>query len=192
VNLDDLKKMNTFQPFEDFIRQFILEDDPLFRMIYFPTSNPLDENQYPNEENPYRIFEASESNEHGVILFGRKNDEILNTSSICVMIDFEQMQKGSLQEYNTVYILIRTILKGDVQKLENDLDRAFIIDKFIENNLDRSNLTGLGEIKKTSFKALPLNEQNSGYLSMYKGTVFSSDFINNKNIQKRIFGGGDS
>jgi hypothetical protein len=185
MDLNDYKQMNSFQQFEDYIKQFIVTNIDLFKFIFYPMSNPLNEDE---QEDPYRIFEESESNEHGVVLFGAKNDEILNTSSICILIDFEQTPKGNLQEYNTVYILIRTIIKGNIQKLENGLDRAFIIDKLIENNLDKSNLTGLGEIRKTDFKPLPLNEQNQGYLSMYKAIVFSYDFIDNKNIQARIRG----
>jgi len=186
MTLDDLETINNFQVFEDFIREFIILDTDLFKMIYYPQKNPLIQ---ADEENPYKIFEESESNEHGVVLFGAKNNEILNTSNIVILIDFEQTPKGNLQEYNTVYIIIRTILKGDVQKLGNGLDRAFIIDKLIENQLDRSTLTGLGEIKKTSFKPLPLNEQNQGYIAMYKATSFAYDFLNNKNIQKKYFGG---
>ena len=184
MNLDDYKKMNSFQVYEDFIRNFFLADVDLFKFVFYPSSNPLNEL---DEENPYKIFEETD-NGHGTVLFGRKNNTILNTCTIVVLIDFEQTSKTNYQDYRTDCIIIRTIIKGDVQKLANGLDRAFIIDKLIENNLNKANITGLGTVKKLSFGEMPLNEENSGYISLYSATNFSYDVINNKNIQSRIRG----
>jgi len=183
MDLDYYKKMNIFQPFEDYIRKFILEDNDLFKFIFYAQQSPL---LQPDEENPYRIFDASENNEHGVVLFGRKNNAILNTSTVILLVDFEITNKGSLREYNNVSIIFRIILKGDIQKLENGLDRAFIIDKLLENNFNRANINGLGYITKKSTAYTAINEENNSYMSIYKGNVFSCDDMNNKNFLKKI------
>lgn len=188
MNLDDLKKINVFQPFEDFIKKVIMTNEPLFRMIYFPTSNPLDEVLYNYPEDPYKIFKESENNEHGVVLFGRKNNVILNTSTIILLVDFESTIKSNFTEYENIHIILRIIIKGDVQKLENEIDRSFVIAQMIDNTINLASVNGLGEIKKKSMNYSSINEQNNCYMLMYSATSFSSDLSNNKNFQKRIRG----
>jgi len=188
MTLDDLTStIDDFNMFEDFIKEFILSDNALFRMIYFPQKNPL---LPEDEENPYKIFEDIEGdNTHGAVLFGRKFNTILNTATIVVLVDFECYQKANSQEFDKITIIFRIILKGvDVQKLENGVDRAFIIGKLISDNFDLANVNGLGQVKKKSMGYSAINEENSSYLLTFSANSFSSDIGNNKNFKKRIFG----
>jgi hypothetical protein len=175
-----LSEIADFDKFKSFIRNSIMSDEDLFKMIYYQYSSPLDMD-YP--ENPYDIFTSS--NEHGCVLFRRKNDEILSDEQINVLIDLHSSSISN--EYNVVYIVVRIICKGEnIQELADGTNRVFSIAKSFDNNFNLAHVTGLGEVRQEKFKEIELNSQNVGYMLIYKAYTFSSDWSNNKNFQEQF------
>ena len=183
ASLDDLKELDDFKLFKDFIKRFILQSEDLWKLIFYGSGNPL---LLDVSENPYEIF--TPSSEHGCVLFRRKNDTILNEEQVSVLIDFESASSSC--EYDSVYIVVRIIAKGsNIQDLENGVNRSFAISKLFDDEFNTANINGLGEVKKKSMTPLSVNEENAGYLLLYTGHSFSSDIINNKNFKKRLLEG---
>jgi len=178
-----MKELNDFQNIKSFIRNFIIEEENLFKTIYFSDSSPT-ENDLP--DNPYDIFTASSS--HGCVLFRRKNDIVQSEEGVNLLISMYSVPHGNFNEYADTYILISLICKGvNVQELEDGTDRSAYISYLIDNNLIQANING-SIIKKESYKPIPLNEENSGWQNIYRCTGFSYDYLANKNIQRQIRG----
>jgi hypothetical protein len=191
MTLDDLSEINDITKIKNFIKRFILEDEVLYRLIYFNCNNPLDETTYFYPENPYIIFEESNdtNNIHGIVLFDRKNDSILNYETINVLVDFESIIKANSKELNKIMIIFRIIAKGvDIRFLENGTNRIFAIEKLIDDNFNKANINNLGEVKQQSISDLNLNEENLGQVVIYRSFGFNSNISSNKNFKKRIFG----
>jgi hypothetical protein len=185
-SLDDLLEIDDYLKFKTFIKKFILENENLYRLIYFSMSNPLDEITCVYPEDPYGIFDNTD-NTHGVVLFDKKNDTILNTQSICVLIDFESTLKANSKEFNSVYILVRVLAKGsDIRKLSNEVDRISAIIKIFDDEFNTASVNGLGETRRQSISSVSVNEENVGNLVTYKANSFNSDWSTNKNFKKRI------
>lgn len=178
-----MKELNNFQNIKDFIREFIIEESDLWKTIYYSSSSPTLLNY---SDNPYEIFEAS--NSHGCVLFRRKNDIVLSEEGINVLIIMYNVPYGNYNEYSSTFIDISIICKGvNVQELDDGTDRSAYIAYLIDNNINQARING-SLIKRESYKPIPLNEENSGWKSIYSCTDFSYDYINNKNIQKQIRG----
>lgn len=188
-------ELDNYQDFKKFIKTFFLTDMDLWKIVYYPQISPLDGE---DPENPYDIFDSSTAtNEndkeiHGVVIFRQKNDEILNASIPIILIDFKSLPKGNYKEYNNIYINFRIICKGsyiqDIQYKDDINNRISVIAELIDNNFNQSMINGLGEVKRISYDSIPINEENEGFSLTYKASSFSYNFINNKNIQKRIRG----
>ena len=175
--------MNDFKDIKDFIRYFIIDDENLFKVIYYSDSLAL-QNDLP--DTPYEIFIPSSS--HGCVLFRRKNDVVLSEESVNILVTLYDVPYGNSKEYSSTFIDISIICKGvNVQELEDKTDRSAYISYLIDNNLNQARING-SLIKRESYKPIPLNEENSGYQIIYSCTNFSYDYLNNKNIQKQIRG----
>jgi hypothetical protein len=194
MTIDDLKELDDFQEFKKFIKIFILQNSDLWKLIYYPVSDPLSQE---DSENPYDIFDNSTAmNEdgsngiHGVLLFKDKNNAILNASIPIILINFHSTRKSNSIEFNNVYCVFRIICKGDsVQELANGVNRSFAIAKLIDDEFAKANVNGLGKVERISFSELSLNEENVGYNIVFKASSFACDSLNNKNLNKRIMGG---
>jgi len=190
------KELDGFDDYRNFIKSFIIQNSNLWKIIYYPVFSPLKEEDL---ENPYEIFEDSSAitekgNEvHGVVLFKQKNNTILNSSLPVILINFRSSTKGSLKEYNNIYIVIKIICKGEyIQDIEYEDDvcsRSNVIAKLFDNNLNKANINGLGEVKRISFDNLSINEENTCLLLTYRLTSFSCDLSSNINFQENVFGG---
>ena len=189
------KELDNYQDFKKFIKTFILTDMNLWKVVYYPNFSPLDEN---DPENPYDIFESETATSdeegaiHGVFLFRQKNNTILNSSIPIVLIDFISRSKGNKKEYNNVYINFKILCKGDyiqeIQYEEEINNRCAVIAELIDNNFNKANINGLGEVERIGYEPIPINEENEGFLCTYRASSFSYNFMNNKNIQRKIRG----
>lgn len=185
--LDNLKELDSFQDFKIFIKNFIIKNEQLFRLIWFSNSNPLDEDICLYPDSPYEIFTPSSS--HGCVLFRRKNDVVESQEQINVLITFHSVPKGNSSIFRDIFIVIRIITKGtNVQELENGLNRINCIAELFDNELNQANITGLGKTNKEKYRDLSLNEENDGMMLMYIANDFSYDYISNKNVQQKVFG----
>jgi hypothetical protein len=52
VNLSDLKEIDDFQIYKNFIKKFILEDQILQKIIYYPVRNPLLQDNFVRYSHP--------------------------------------------------------------------------------------------------------------------------------------------
>jgi hypothetical protein len=196
VNLDDLKELDDFQEFKEYIKTFIIENENLFRMIYFPTKNPLDTISYPYPQDPYQIFDSDsaigedgKSEIHGVVLFKQKNDKILNSSLPILLIDFHTTKLGTNNIYDNLYIAVRFLCKGEyVQELENGMNRSFVIANMFDNLFNFAKFNDVGKVHRQSFDPIPINEQNIGYSSIYKCRVLANHLLDNKNYLQDKYG----
>jgi hypothetical protein len=185
MKVDDLLEIDDIGLFKNFIKQFFIDNEQLFRLVWFADSNALDESICSYPDDPYQLFIPSK--EHGCVLFRRKNNEILSEECVNILIDFHTASLS--REYDMVYIIFRIIIKGDnIQELSNGINRSFAIMKLMDNEFNRATINGLGEVKKEKIRDLNINEQNVGYTCIYSGHSFSSDYLNNKNIQKQLRG----
>lgn len=192
ASLDDLQELDNTQIFKRYIKNFILQNSDLQKLIYYPVKNPLLKDDL---ENPYDLFESTTaissegSGVHGVVLFRRKCDEIINTEIPIILITFESAPKGNSLTYRDIFIIVRIIAKGsNIQELENGLNRIDCIAKLFDDEFNQANITGLGKTKKEKYADLSINEQNDGKMLIYCASDFSYDYINNKNIQRQIRG----
>lgn len=178
-----MKELNDFQDIKSFINKFVIDDENLFKVIYYSESLAL---QKDLPDNPYEIFEPS--NSHGCVLFRRKNDVVLSEEGVNVLITMYDVPYGNLREYSSTYIQISIICKGvNVQELEDETDRSAYLASLIDNNLNQARING-SLIKRESYKPIPLNEENSGFQIIYSLVGFSYSVLENKNIQRRIRG----
>jgi hypothetical protein len=189
-SLSSLKEIDDFQKYKQFIKTFILENESLFRVIYFLVRNPMDELNYPYPENPYKIFtteKESDTDNHGVVLFSQKNVEILNYGTVIILINFDTTKYGNSGLLDNLYITIRIICKSDaVEDIEdsegNIYNRASVIAEFINNEMDDKRVGNIGKVKKIAFKPLDgLNEGNFGYVLTYKARNLSNRMLDETN-----------
>ena len=122
-NLDSLVELDDFGKFKSFIRNFIIEDSTLWKLIFHSCKNPLLEE---DSLAPYEIF--NESNEHGCVLFKRKNNTVLSDEVVNVLVDFYDAKLGDSYFLNDLFICFSIIMKGtNIQELENNVNRASAI-----------------------------------------------------------------
>lgn len=185
TNLDTLRELDDFQIFKKYIKSLILQNSVLQKIIYYPFKNPLIKDDL---ENPYDLFDSSTvmssdgSGVHGVVLFRRKCDEILNAEVPIILITFESTKLGNSDMLDNVYIVIRTITKGDsIQELENGLSRSSVIADLIDKSLNSSKISSIGKVTRQSFQPLNLNEENDGFLTIYKAQVISNRLLEEAN-----------
>lgn len=182
VNLSDLKEIDDFQIYKRFIQKFILEDQTLQKIIYYPVRNPLLQDDL---ENPYTIFDIpdkEDSDVHGVVLFKQKNPEILNYGTVIVLVDFETTSFGNSGLLDNLYIIFRIIIKStDIQELDNNLNRSYVIADLINDHLDNIKVGSIGYVKKQSINPVNTNEENSAISLIYKCRNLSNRLLENAN-----------
>ena len=194
MNINSLRELDDFQKYKQFIRDFILQDETLFRLIYFCNKNVFDEEKCEMPENPYKIFTTDkeyENDNHGVILFKQKNGEILNYGTVVVLVNFETTRLGNSSVMDNMYIIFRIIAKSEeIQELEDDegntVNRLYAIAECINNNCDHARVGNTGELRKQSMNALSINEENCGITLMFKTSEWGSKLLSrNKNYRKQ-------
>lgn len=179
--------LDSFKVFKDYIKKCVLEDSEFQKLIYYPYSNCLDMDDL---ENPYDLFSEDTAvnngnGVHGVLLFKRRADIIMNAEMPVVLVTFEATKKS--KDLLNVYIVFRIICKGNnVQYLNDGSSRIYSIKSLINDNLEGADINGLGKIEESSFQELSINEENDGMLLIMKGFAFNSDWSTNKNFKKRI------
>jgi hypothetical protein len=184
--LNDLKELDDFQIFKRYIKSFILQDSDLQKIIYYPYKNPLIKDDL---ENPYDIFDSStvmssdEKGVHGVVLFRRKCDEILNSEVPIILISFESTTIGYSNILDKVYIVIRIITKGStIQELENGLSRGNVIAELFDKYLNSSEISSIGKTTRKTFKSLNnINEENDGFIIIYKAQTLANRLLQQAN-----------
>lgn len=196
LNLNSLKELDDFQIYKQFIKNFIVLDETLYRLIYFNVKNPLDEVLYPFPQKSDKIFtteKESEDDNHGVVLFKQKNSEILNYGTTIVLVDFETTRRGTSEFFDNLYIIFRVIGKSDdIQELEdeeeNTINRLTTIIELIDNNFNLANVNNIGIVKRQSLNPLSINDENFGYTVIYKVAESFAHLSNNKNYQIKKYG----
>ncbi len=127
-NLDSLVELNDFGKFKSFIRNFIIENSTLWKLIFYSCKNPLLE-EY--SLSPYEIFD--ESADHGCVLFKRKNNTVLSDEVVNVLVSFYDTKISDSYFLNDLYICFHILCKGtNIQELENGISRTSAIAKLIE------------------------------------------------------------
>jgi hypothetical protein len=199
VGLDDLREIDDFQIFKQYIKQFILENEDLYRCIYFCFSDPFDEDKCPMPDKRLDIFDASKiqqrdgdsptENIHGVVLFRPKNDNVINSEIPVVLVNFASVPKGNSNYVDELFISIKIICKGmKIQELANGLNRTAVIADMFNNNLNFARMNHLTKVKKQSFKDVSINEENSAYLLTYTCNVLANHLTKNVNYLERNYG----
>lgn len=195
MTLDDLKSINNFDKYEKFIRTFFLMNQDLWRLVFYPYSDPFDDPRAVEPEDPYTIFareldgQGKNLDSHGVVLFQDKDDTIQNSSNVTILISFESTRMGNSYFLDNNYIIFQIICKGsDIRKLANDKDRVEAIEELIDNEFNFARINNISDIRKISCKKLNLNEQNIGRVLMYKCIGAGNNLSDNKNYQLRKYG----
>lgn len=185
ASLDDLQELDDTQIFKRYIKNFILQNSDLQKIIYYPVKNPLLKDDL---ENPYDLFDSTTAMSadgtgiHGVVLFRRKCDEIINAEVPIILIDFQSAKAGNSEILGDLYIIIRVIMKGtNIQELENGLSRSSVIAELFDKNINSEKVNSIGKVIRESYNPLPINEENSGYMGIYKARVISNRLLEEAN-----------
>jgi hypothetical protein len=193
--LDDLTSINGFDKYEKFIKQFILKNTNLWKLIYYPYSNPIEDERAIDSENPYQIFTRESDSKgkildsHGVVLFDDKDDTIQNSTGVTILISYESTRLGDSYFLDNNYIIFQILCKGnDIRKLANGKDRTEAICELIDNEFNFARVNNIGEVHRISYKKLSLNEENIGRVCVYKCTGWGSKLTDNKNYLQRKYG----
>lgn len=196
--LDSLSTVNNFKIYEDYIKEFILKNQLLQKIIFYPYSDPFDDTRAVDLENPYDIFNHDSAisqdgtGTHGVVLFEDKDDTILNSSIPVLLITFDSVRLSDSYFLDTIRIIIQIICKGSsVRKLANGRDRTQVIGDIFDNEFGTANINKIGEIHKQSYTKLSINEENSGYTIIFKCVGASRNLNNNKNYLQKRYGSPD-
>lgn len=181
--------LDNFKVFKDYIKKMVLEDQELQKLVYYPYSDCLDKEDL---ENPFDVFSEdtainSENGVHGIILFKRQSDVIMNSEMPSVLISFETTKKGKY--ISNVYIIIKIICKGtNIQELNDGSSRIYSIKRKFNDFLETANINDIGEFTENSFKELSINSENDAMLLIYKGFGTNAEMHTNKNYQLRKYG----
>lgn len=181
--------LDTFEVYKNYIRTFLLKDSELQKLIYYPYTNCLSMNDV---EDPYDIFNEGtaingDSGVHGVLLFKRQSNIIINAEMPLVLITFETTPKSKY--ISNIYIVIRIICKGvNIQELEDGSSRIYSIKRKINDWLETANINDIGEFTENSCKELSINDENDAMLLIYKGFGTNAEINTNKNYQMRKYG----
>ena len=188
-----MKELNDIQDIRDFIKDFIISDEELFKILYYPVSSPLD-SELP--DSPYSIFPEDNpdvgdelSNEHGVVLFRRKFDQVQSHEGVTLLIETISSRYGNSYYFNSTFVIFNIILKGtNVQTLSDGSSRLGVISRKIINNFDRAIVNNIGEVRFASEKLLSLNEENSGKAIFFELKTCATNLNENVNYQIRKYG----
>lgn len=192
---DDLKSINDFDEYEQFIRNFILQNTVLWKLIYYPYSSPLSDEKAIDPEDPYTIFsrelggDGKVVDSHGVVLFDDKDDTIQNSANVTILVYYESVPLGSSNLFDNNYIIFQIICKGEsVRKLSNGKDRVEAIINLIDNEFDLSRFNDVGTVHRIGNKKVILNENNIGRVVTYKCRGLRSHILDNRNYLQRTYG----
>lgn len=184
-SIDNLKELDNFELFKSYIKNFIINCDTLFRLIYFPYSNPFS-SEY-EADNPEDIFKPS--SEHGCVLFRQKNDVVLSNETTNVLISFFDTKISDYYFLNDLYICFRILCKGtNIQELENGVSRINAIAKCIDDQFSLAEINNVAKVKRLSYKDISINEQNGGMLLTYSVKNPIMNINENVNYQIKKYG----
>jgi hypothetical protein len=196
--LDDLKELDNFKEIKNFIMARVVQNQVLIKLIYYPFSNPIEDEKAVDLENPYLLFDEDSawtstdgeiSGIHGVLLFKQKSNKILNASIPIVLVDFNTTKVGTSNILQNVYIVFRIIMKGEaIQELANGLNRSFTIAKLIDDCFNEAKIDGYGKVHLQSFQPLSINEQNCGYALIFKLRTKRGEPLDNVNYLQEKYG----
>lgn len=181
--------LDSFKIFKDYIKKCVLEDQDLQKLIYYPYSNCLERDDL---ENPFDLFTEDTvfkdgKGVHGVLLFKRQCDVIMNAEMPLLLISFETSTQSNSKEFQTVYILCKIICKGtNIQELNDLSSRIYSIAQELDNNLIDARINGLGTLKKSSMNELSINSENDAMLCIYQCSSFLKSTTNTKNYKKHL------
>lgn len=195
---DDLKSINDFDKYTKFIQNFILSNNTLWKLIFYPYSSPLSDEKAVDPQDPYTIFSRELGSDgklldsHGVVLFDDKDDTIQNSSNVTLLISFESNRLGDSNFLDTNRIIFQLICKGsEIRKLSNGKDRVDEIFDLIDNEFNMAKINNISEVSRMSYGKLSLNEENVGKVAIYKCIGASRNLNNNKNYLKKRYGSPD-
>lgn len=185
MDLSDLKELDKYNIYRSFIKDFFINCEELFKLVYFPYSSPLDSEM---PDNPYALFiEEQNNNVHGVVLFKQKNDDVLSYETPVILVNFTSETSQGNDYINIVKVEYKIILKGtNIQELADESNRAYKIAELIDEQFNHKIIENIGKIKRISFEKLSINEQNCGYTLTYKSisTLYDSEIEIYQNEQK--------
>jgi hypothetical protein len=164
-------ELDNYDDYRNLIKEKILSCQNLWELIYFQSSNPL-EQEYP--ENPYEIFEESNDGTHGFVLFKEKEVDILNSNSVIVLINFSSHRNSTYDSIQDVKIEIKIIFKGEIEVLADETSRSHRIAELLDENLNGVKIDNNSKIRRESFDILSINEQNYGSLLIF--TTKTTDY----------------
>jgi hypothetical protein len=188
--LDNIKELDNFYEFKQYIKKSILESEDLFRLIYFCFKNPFDETTCEYPENPFDLFQEvydSSNKSHGVVLFSQKNNAILNYETPVLLISFTTESSQDNKSINYTKIEFSIICKGtNIQELSNGVSRSYAIAKLIDNFMNHSSIAGSDKVKRLYFDNNILNEENCGYKITYQAisTSYSDEIQIYEHVQQ--------
>lgn len=167
MNLENLKELDRFNVYREYIKNFFIENENLFKLVYYPLSSPLDTDL---PDNPYSLFlEEQNDNVHGVVLFKQKNDDVLSYETPVILVNFTSETSKDNDYINIVSIEYKIILKGvNIQELVDESNRAYKIAELIDEQFNHKIIENTGKIKRLSFDNLSINEENCGYKLEYQ------------------------
>ena len=188
-----MKELNDIQDIRDFIKDFIINDEKLFKLIYNSISSPLNSDL---PDSPYDIFPEDNpdynnelSDEHGVVLFRRKYDQVQSHEGVTILVETISSRHGNSYFFNSTFVIFNIILKGtNVQTLSDGSSRLGVISRKIINNFDRAIVNNIGEVRFASEKLLSLNEENSGKSIFFELKTCATNINENVNYQLRKYG----
>ena len=187
------KELNDFQDIRKFIKHFIIEDEELLKTVYYSVSSPL---TLGLPLSPYDIFPEDNpdynnelSDEHGVVLFRRKYDQVQSHEGVTILVETISSRHGNSYFFNSTFVIFNIILKGtNVQTLSDGSSRLGVISRKIINNFDRAIVNNIGEVRFASEKLLSLNEENSGKAIFFELKTCATNINENVNYQIRKYG----
>lgn len=163
-SIDNLKELDNFEEIKTYIKNFIIDDSELWKLIFYGYKNPLLEDY---SDNPYQIFESS--NEHGCILFRQKNDVVLSDEQVNILVKFTTDASEDNNYINYTKIQFSIICKGtNIQDLENEKSRPYVIAQLIDNYMNHGKIQNSNKIKRLYFDNLSINEENCGHKLEYQ------------------------
>lgn len=155
-------ELDNFDDYRNFIREKILLCPDLWKLIFYPTSSPLDDEYL---ENPYKIFEEENCipATHGFVLFKEKESTILNATTPVILISCSSQRNQNYDSIQDIKIEIKIIFKGEIIELADESNRAYRISKLFDTLLDGVKLGNNSKLRRESFGLLALNEENYGF-----------------------------
>jgi hypothetical protein len=167
-------ELDNFDDYRDYIKEQILLDEQLWKLIFYPTSTPLDDDYL---EDPYKIFEEDSEKKHGFVLFKEKENTILNAVCPILLITFSSHRNDNYDSIQDIKIDIKIIFKGEIEELADETNRAHRIAELFSQHLDEIKFDNNSKLRRESFELLNINEENYAHVLTFvtKSTSFTDE-----------------